>query len=43
VGEIVTLIVASSLRLAAVHWQINAPEPFDLPGWWRRRKSRAGG
>jgi uncharacterized membrane protein YeiH len=36
-GELVTVAMGFAVRLAAVRWNITAPEPFDLPAWWRRR------
>jgi uncharacterized membrane protein YeiH len=40
VGEILTIVSAAALRLAAMarHWQ--APGPLDLAGWWRERRAR---
>jgi uncharacterized membrane protein YeiH len=40
VGELVTLAVACAVRGAALRWHVTAPEPFDLPGWWARRRRR---
>jgi uncharacterized membrane protein YeiH len=40
VAEVVTLCVASAIRLAAMRWKVTAPEPFDLPTWWRRRRGQ---
>jgi uncharacterized membrane protein YeiH len=41
-GELVTVAVGFAIRLAAVRWSITAPEPFDLPAWWRRRNGGDG-
>ena len=40
VAEAVAIAVTAGLRLAALRWQIHGPEPFDLPGWWQRRRGR---
>jgi uncharacterized membrane protein YeiH len=41
VGEVVTIISAAGLRLAAMarHWQ--SPGPLDLASWWRERRARS--
>ena len=38
VCELVAIATAFSIRVAALRWQITAPGPFDLPGWWRQRR-----
>ena len=38
VAEAATIGVGALLRLFALRWHLTAPEPFDLPGWWRRRR-----
>ena len=38
VCELVAIATASSIRMAALRWKITAPEPFDLPRWWRQRR-----
>jgi uncharacterized membrane protein YeiH len=38
VAEAVAIALATGLRLAAIRWRITGPEPFDLPGWWQRRR-----
>lgn len=42
VAEVVAIVVAAGLRLAAIRWRITGPEPFDLPAWWRRRRGGSG-
>jgi len=38
IAELATIGFGTSLRLLAMRWHLTAPEPFDLPGWWRRRR-----
>lgn len=40
-AEVAALIVAAALRLLAMRWHLTAPEPFDLPAWWRNRRRAA--
>jgi uncharacterized membrane protein YeiH len=43
VGEVATIAGTALIRHLALRWHITAPEPFDLPEWWRRRRSRRRG
>ena len=38
VSQIAAIATASAIRLAALRWHVTAPEPFDLPRWWRQRR-----
>ena len=38
VCELVAIATAFSIRIAALRWHFTAPEPFDLPRWWRQRR-----
>lgn len=35
---VAALVVAAGLRLAALRWNLTAPDPVDLPSWWRSRR-----
>jgi uncharacterized membrane protein YeiH len=38
-GEVAAIAGTTVIRLLALRWHITAPEPFDLPAWWRRRRT----
>ena len=40
VGEVTAIAGTAVIRLLAIRWYITAPEPFDLPAWWQRRRAR---
>jgi uncharacterized membrane protein YeiH len=40
VGELLTIVVAFAVRMAAVRWHLTTPTPADLPRWWRGRRSK---
>jgi len=40
VGEVTAIAGTAAIRYLAIRWHITAPEPFDLPAWWRRRRAR---